>query len=352
MKVLGLMSLLFALSSIGVAQTITSTEGSFQNQTQLTILGTGFGDKQNPLPVVWDNVETGHFDNGWSSTGNLRVHSTSRHQNSDFCGTMNFQGAGGDGDLGYFTSPGNVLGERWFVQYWFMIDENFDWGSDTYGGSNTNLANVKFFRMWNPGNVNENFHINLQGWGDVAQYNTEYVSDPRGGYAFHGFESGWTKGEWHCLQIEYAESTIGVNDGEFRVWFDGQLEVNDLDLMTREDYPDLKRPFIVGFYDAWNDSGTDRDDFYIDDVYVDRTWARVEIGDRPLYGDCTVREIQPVMTWGSNEIVIDVNSGSLWANTGLFVFVVTAEGSVSSGFSLEGDASPPGEPGQVTMDEE
>lgn len=350
MKTVLVIILLLLSASHGTAQTITQIEGVFENQAQMVIRGTGFNNKSEPRAVVWDDVESGQFSADWSSSGNLRVTDNSRHPNSDYCGTINFQGSGGDGDLGYFTAPGSSLGARWFVQYWFMLDENFDWGSDTYGGTNTNLANVKFFRMWNPGNIDENFFINIHGWGSSAVYYAEYVSAPQGGSAFSGFRQNWTKDVWHCIQIEYAESSVGGNDGQFRVWFNGQLEVEDLDLMTREDYPDLKRPFIVGFYDAWNDSGTDRDDFYIDDVYVDRTWARIEIGNNVHYGDCTSREIQPVVSWSSNEITVDVNVGSLWANAETYLFVVTDDGSVSSGFPLNGEESLPGTPGQVLMD--
>lgn len=341
--------LLAAIPLVGQAQIITELDGDLHHGAPLTILGQAFGSKETPAPVVWDDMESGDFNPTWRSTGTLRIDDLSRSSVSQYCGTNNFQGSGGDGGAGYFTSTSSILGERWFVQYWFQLDPNFDWGTSTYGNGDENLANVKIFRMWNPGNIDENFVIAVHGFRDSAPYTTEYVTDPGGGYTLSNFTSEWTKGEWHCLQFEYQESSLDTQDGEFRIWFDGSLELEDTTIKTREDHSELKRPLIVGFYDSWNDDGQDRDDFYIDDVYVDNSWARVEIGNASEYSLCTHREIQHPTSWRQDRITVQVNMGSFSDPDGLYLFVVDADGNTSSGFPLDGEAidfGPPSEPGQ------
>jgi len=252
-------------------------------------------------------------------------------------------GSGGE-RLAYFTGDNGTLGERWFVQYWFKLDTNFDWGTTGYGEDDANLANVKIFRMWNPGRVTENFHLNQHGWDRGFPYYTENVSDARGG-SFSQRWNTWSKGEWHCLQFEFKESSMGGNDGVFRGWFDCAVGADNTEIMTREDFPQYKRPFIIGFYNAWGDTGTDRDDFYIDDVYIDNTWARVELGDSSDYDFCTHREIQVPSAWSSDTITVSANVGSLGGVDELYLFVTDHDGNVSDGFLVSGVFDGPGQPG-------
>ncbi len=348
-------SILFLLLAASAgAQTISGLSGPFEPGGVLTISGSGFGSKTNPAPVTWDNMESGDFSEDWQSTGGLSISTESRYPGSNFSGTLNMAGSRGEaGNHAYFTGNNDILGERWFAQFWFKLDENFDWGTSSYGGDDQNLANVKVFRMWNPGNINENFHVNVHGYSGSGriQYNTEHVNNPQGGFFGNHWE--WTKGVWHCLQVEYEESSVGGNDGVLRVWRDGELKVEDTDIMTRENHSQLKRPYIVGMYDAWNDSDSDRDDVYLDDAYIDNTWARVEVGDDQDYGSCTHREIQIPTAWSDDSITVTANPGSFSGGEDLYLFVVEASGQVSDGFLITagGGNAAPGIPGQPVRDE-
>lgn len=347
-----LITFLVVWATICSGQVITGFSGDIGNGSQLSIQGSGFGPKEQSSPLIWDNVESGEFSSAWSSTNHLSLSNSSRHPSSHYSGTINFQGSGGDGSYGYGTAPGSPLSERWFVQYWFKLDTNFDWGTSTYGNGDENLANVKIFRMWNPGSIDENFVIALHGFVGSAPYSSEYITDPGGGRTLHGYMDDWEKGVWHCLQFEYKESSVNTQDGTIRVWFDGDLALEDNTIKTREDYSVLKRPFIVGFYDSWNDDNSDRDDVYFDDFYVDNTWARVEIGNAPVYSQCTHREIQIPNSWNDDSISINAQFGSFPESADLYLFVVDGNGNASPGYLARGDGEPdpgpPGEPGQPT----
>ena len=56
-------------------------------------------------------------------------------------------------------------------------------------------------------------------------------------------------------------------------------------------------------------------DLYIDGVYVDSDWRRVEFGDNPIYRSCTHREIQIPISWTENSIEVryDINC-SRWSS--------------------------------------
>jgi hypothetical protein len=73
---------------------------------------------------------------------------------------------------------------------------------------------------------------------------------------------------------------------------------------------------------------------YYDDVYIDNTLARVEIGDAPDYASATHREIQIPSSWSDGHIEATLHLGSFPATAGLYLYVVDAEGRVSPGFPL------------------
>jgi len=336
MKKIVVTAILFTICWPSFGQTVSSVSGSVSHGQSVTVSGSAFGSKTVAGPVVFDNIETGSFSGGWSNTESLDVVSESRHGNSTHSGHLDFQGSVGT-NLGYFTGGSNS--PSWFVQYWFKLDANFDWGTGGYGSGDDNLANVKLFRMWSTGGTNENFVLATMGYaGGSLQYTAENVSDPRG-QAYFGDVDNWSKDTWHLFQFEYKDSGQGSNDGVFRWWVDGTLFVEDTDLMTRESSSDYKRPLIVGFYDSWNDSNTDEDDWYIDDAYIDNTWSRVELGNSSVYGSCTHREIQIPTAWATNEITVTVNQGSFAADDAAYLFVVDADGNVSDGYAVTIGAS-------------
>ena len=71
----------------------------------------------------------------------------------------------------------------------------------------------------------------------------------------------------------------------------------------------------------------------MDDVYVNTTQARVEIGDNADFASCTHREIQPFTAWSATSATITINQGS-FANTLAYLFVVDEDGTSTSGYQI------------------
>jgi hypothetical protein len=70
-----------------------------------------------------------------------------------------------------------------------------------------------------------------------------------------------------------------------------------------------------------------------DDIYMDSSWARIEIGDAPTYDASTHREIQIPIVWNDGQIDFTVNKGSFNGGTA-YLFVVDENGNASAGYPI------------------
>ena len=195
--------------------------------------------------------------------------------------------------------------------------------------------------MWSPSNINENLVVAYAGWEDRIVYAVENVagSSSRPKTAIGDARSSVSLDEWHHLQFAFAEnSDVGVADGQFRMWYDGQLVVDRNDLLTREDYSENKRPRVVGLDSVWGPNTslgeTDRspNSFFIDDVYLDTTWARIELANSPDYAAATHREMQPFIdNWSDDSATIRWNQGAFLPGDDAYLFLIDTAGEVSAG---------------------
>jgi hypothetical protein len=151
----------------------------------------------------------------------------------------------------------------------------------------------------------------------------------------------FSTGVWHSVQVQYGENS-GVDraDGKMSLWIDGVLRDSATNLVTNvgsDGSAVNKRPYIIGFFDSWpaSDAAVSNMYAYYTDIYVDNTWARVEIGDASTYSSCRHREVQVPTSWGTSSIAIKVNQGSFTSGQTAYLYVVDSNGSVNaSGFPV------------------
>lgn len=308
--------------------------------TGTVISGGGFGT-EGATNVVYDNFDDGACNTtakvgSWASTNLITsVAEESRHAVATYAAYHNFLT---DGTAG-FRCVSEVLSRKWFVQYWVKLD-SFDWGTGAYGSNSQHLSNVKFLRFWNPGSTTENFYT--QFWWSLtsnAYTNPENVA----GQTTNNYDTPLNKSDvsdsaWHCLQFEFVDSSApSQSDGEFRMWFDGQLMEERVGFVGRT-ADLLKRPLFIGFFNAWGpntgagETNRDPNHYYMHDVYAVPTLARVEVGNNTVYGSCTHREIQIPTAWAAGQITITPNQGSFADDDECYLFVVNENGEVSSGY--------------------
>jgi hypothetical protein len=76
---------------------------------------------------------------------------------------------------------------------------------------------------------------------------------------------------------------------------------------------------------------------YYDDIYIDNTFSRVEIGNNAVYENCTHREIQPITSWTETSIKFLANILSFEKDERLYLYVFNGDndGNVSQGHELK-----------------
>lgn len=314
--------------------TISSIVGPVAQGHTIGISGSSFGVKPAATPLVWETFEDGALDdltphtadNGmiYNNTDNLR------HQFARFNARADFRIGGGH----YFAYDRDTAA-KWFVQYWIKLGSNWHFGTSTFEGADDGLANVKFFRLYPTGSRNySNVGYSLHSFagGDVSRF----VENTDNMYLGVDARNWFTSDTWHMVQVEFAENGgVGQHNGTMRLWVDGVLRDNTTTLNTNgtKDGPAAnKRPYVIGWYDSWSPSDTTASTMfaYYSDIYVDSTWARVELGNASTYNSCTHREIQPPTAWSASSVTVRVNQGSFAKGETAYLYVTNPSGEVNA----------------------
>jgi hypothetical protein len=145
---------------------------------------------------------------------------------------------------------------------------------------------------------------------------------------------------WMHIQWAIDAGSGGNNtNGKVRVYVNGSLRCtsNSASLLSGiyTSWPEI----YIGNY--WRTGDYSGDVYaYWESLYVDRSWARVEVGDNAVYANCTHREIQIPSAWSASSITARVNRGSFSSLDDLYLFVVDESGNPSPGFQLNATSTP------------
>jgi hypothetical protein len=310
---------------------ITAVSGTVTNNQTISISGTGFGAKGTAAPLVWEDFADGALDpNLPTRNGAVVINSDNlRHAFSSKNARSNYKTGG------YYFGYDAATAPKWFVQYWIKLAANWRWGSSSYGGGDDGLANIKFFRMFPSGSrTYANVGYSAHGFtgGDLLRFVENGVSK----YLGLDTQSFFTPNAWHNVQVEYGENSgAGQANGTMRLWIDGVLRdsTTTLDTNPTADGSAVnKRPYIIGFYDSWSPSDAPVSNMYAyyGDIYVDNSWARVELGNAATYAACTHREMLLPSAWSAGAITARVAQGSFAAGQPAYVYVVDSAGRVNA----------------------
>lgn len=308
-------SLVLLCAGPSLGQTISNVDGQVAHGNTVTIAGLNFGTRTIDTNLIFDTMETGSFSPRWSNTGSpgaLSINTDNqRSSRSNYNSVTNFVG---NQYVEHASFTGGSPSPSWYCQYWFKLGNDWTW--QTAG----NLANVKIFRLWSTGDTPENVSTATIGWEDRV-YMSPGIAEQNGIFFFEeDFKEKWTIGSWHLFQWEFKDnSALGVADGVYRWWVDGRLAFETTQLLTRSAYSPYKRPYGVGWFNSWGDNGTDDNHFYMDDVYIDNSWGRVELGNAATYSNCTHREIQPPVSWSATQVRVTLNQGSFEAGDAAYL---------------------------------
>jgi len=366
----------------GDAPVINSvSSNSLVNGASFIISGTDFGAKVSVNgvsgpPVLWDNFEDG-------SAGAL-VQPTSakwdRVRSDNTSGPRYYLGAI-DNSMGVRTGSGIVDGVTGGTTRTLIEDDEFrDLYLDYYiradRGEGLLQRSSKQVMIWSA-NVgisedgpNTAFWQITQGGEEPGFALSQYACI---GNASISYANGWGVNEFltpRHVQIEIRQqSSLGAGDGYARMWYDGQLVTdqtfgdpqcdpgkNYLDNLFIGHYQDVDSA-VEPIYKWISCPGDDRcdqcpegasgcsvnnddwlparqDEFFYDNIYIDKSISRVEIGNSANYASATRREIQIPSAWSGNSITFTANKGGFSSNDQLYLFVTNSSGEVSPGYPV------------------
>jgi hypothetical protein len=344
------------------APVVTQVTGSIAEGGQITISGSGFGTKSPAKPYLWAPMD-GSINpsplgvvTSWQQLGSMSYNPT-----CSATGGGCMQGGASNG------SGTNV----WTATV--QSGANFDWnsyGQKTYVFRKSKRdfqfdgsQNVKIFRWWGMGGGGSIQGPNYYFATSNGRMGIEGIPSPYQDYSMSGTNLAIAKGpvnQWYTEELVFkSNSNTNTADADFRLTVNGGAElcsfpntswlVNSLQIKSDSGYANDGRMqllfavhMLVEGSDGWKPAPSGSR-YWADDVYVDNTWARVVIGDSPVYANARHREIQIPYDWSSGSIGVRVNIQAFPASSSAYLFVVDANGVASPGFPLsQNRPMPPG----------
>lgn len=302
--------------------------------TRLTVSGSGFGTKPQAAPVVWDDFEGGVID-APLSTGGWQHYSAAtypRFTTQDAYAGRQAAFTDMPAAADNFNTAGrmglNTLSA--YFSYQFRVEI-------VAGSFATDGAFIKLLRAnAAPGFYHPQPRFYTTVFPNTAQIDSGY-DDAIGGVAVKGEGPNRLRTDaWNRLEAYYRYSDPGVANGALLTWVNLQQNAAFENAMTRTSASAGKMldNFLLPMMADRLFNLHLR--VYVDDVYVDTTRARVEIGDAPQWAACTRRELQIPEAWSPTQIRVRVHQGRLANGSVAYVYVVAADGRVinANGFPL------------------
>lgn len=299
----------------------------------ITVTGTGFGTKPSATPWLWDDFEGGAA-NQPLSTGGWQHYSHASYPIYVAGGYASAQAA--HTPMPRAADNFNTAGRKGLdtleAYYSYRFRYDIVDGSFATDGAFIKLlrsnADPDFYRS------NPRFYTSL--FPAAGQVNAGFSDTAAGIDEIHWAHADMASGAWHRLEVYYRYSDpAGADNGQLYAWLNGQRFASYTNVVTRSAsssgrvIDNFLLPFMADrlFNLALN--------VYVDDVYIDRTQARVEIGNAPTWAQCTRREVQIPTAWSDSRITVSVHRGGFASGERAYLYVIDASGNASAGIPLE-----------------
>ena len=332
--------LLFGFNS-AYSEPLISTVGTIINGQAVTITGSDFGSKTTAAPIAWtgSEIDAGIIGNNASLTGFSQI--SVSEVNAKFSGTQSHTGKSILFDYDRTDNWSQFMLDMGsgqttvFVSMWVRLEysdtcDKYQWkswrlrsGTDYAHNNGTTILND----WW--------YSESSESWFNSGNVQSYYNSGTWGG-GINGTPDQMLFDTWQRIEGYYVASTPSTANGVTwlrRVGRSGDMLASS-SLITRNSNDPLWR--YIRFGQAYSNPtacGTETGGLkvYLDDIYVDNTQARIEIGNNSIWSNCTHREIQIPSAWSSTSVTATVNQGSFTDGQQAWVFVVDSNGEVSSG---------------------
>lgn len=319
------------VSHAWAAPAINSASGTIGHMQSITISGSGFGVKSPAKPYLWAPFDSGSLQP--SSLGTI----TSWSLNESMAYNSN-EGVGGTGcakssdGSGTWTLSVNASGFAWndYNQKMYLFRKtkrNFDVGS----------TNWKVWRLWSDNYSYPNAYVNT---GTCCGNISVEGIDEAGGWMDISKTVGPTGSYFTEEIIMKSNSNTSTADGYFAMYTNGvrgaELPYTDYSRKvwkmkdnSSQGSASMTMNFVVHGVKA-NTTFPGTYMYWADDVYLDKTWARVMIGNASTFSSSTKKEIQIPSAWSATSITVIFNQGAFARGDTVYLYVVDADGNVNS----------------------
>lgn len=313
----------------GTDPIVTGVTGTVAHGNTITLNGFRFGTVLQAEPLIWDDFEGGTHSaklaNGWNSYPNATSPGALYNNGDAYSGSLSAYNEIGASGRGEFATSYQEFApsDKTYASYLFKY---------TVTGDNYGIMKLSRLTSNYDGPVAHTDHYN--GPGDFAlgyqpKADWGYGNSNPGNGPLQRNVSGIGPDKWIRVEMYRELSTPGVDDGKLIWGVDLNTYQMSESIMTRDlDFSFQTNNFLLGLMLA-NRQNDGHFKMYIDDVYVNNTQARVEIGNAATFSACTLREIQIPSSWTSNSIGIMVNKGKLPSGTA-YLYVIDDEGRVNA----------------------
>ncbi len=359
--------LLFLLVGFAyAAPAISSATETFSHGDPVTISGSGFGTKENPAPFFWDDFEEGDEGTRIGSTNTKGWTELSRDPNEVTYSSENNV----PGSVGQLTSKHNLSrgsdainyarlvsptitddSDKLFISFWAFFDE----GIPATGNEYYPQRQLKFWRV---------IDADTDSWGYVLvkSVNWMYQDGGRSDYyqvdkpAAYDTDSIYYSSVddkiWYQVKFQMDQSTPGIADGSLEIWHSRTNGVDGpmIEITNRQNYMTigpgdsrfLRRLVIGEDYTSGRAIGAT----YFDEIYMDNSWARVEICDTSTWGARQKCEMQIPFAWDNSSIQFTANQGTFGGVDTAYLYVIDEFGEANpNGYEVTFGALPPCEDG-------
>lgn len=327
---------------------ISGVSGTVAHGLPVTISGSGFGTKTPAKPLMWANFEDGKIaaapglSTGTLESSNANITSAGQDRNSTFSARGQPLHDGAKENVRLYVE-GSSGGHRDFYMFVRRKYDHPDWWT------NSGVNNYKFHRTWPRSNFGgtpnlivavantpNRLRYNVEGVGLLTDANVDDAKPP---------VQTWLREEY---QVRHSD--VDVANGTLKFSYNGRLAIDRDSVYKTRDGDSQELWLTFNIENFWSDNPPPNNAYvYLDDFYVDTTWARVMIGDQPTFEGSMHREIQLPTAWSPNSITINVNQGSFQSLKDKYLYVIDAQGNVnSSGFAISTDP-PPASPQNVRI---
>jgi hypothetical protein len=335
-------------------QSIGSVSGSPSHGASVVISGSSFGTKPTAAPIKWDDFERGtdgtpvKVSDGWSSVdgwdGSSHSHPPYYSTAGKHAGNLGVTFPFVDGTYNSSMLRYGDFANGFYIDFWYR-----------YQPATPNASrNNKIFLVY--GTNSDYPQVHFAGHCDLGG---SILFDMRastagGSVDYTGMnQNNVIGGELRHVQVWMDPSDPGAANGVIWAALDGRVISDRNDMRSYIAGGGTWNSVRVGYYvahDGIADCPASGDAYaFWDNIYIDNTQARVELGNNAVYSACTYREIQVPTDWSSSQITVNVNQGNFQAGDTPYLFVVTAAGAVSPGHQVViGGTAPtgPGQPGK------